>query len=182
MKSLAEIGDKDIDVHINSGGGDTFESICICNLLKQHSGIVNIYIDSLAGSGASVIATAGEKIFMFPASMQFIHNASTIIYGNAKELRKTAEDLDKISESACQSYKSKFVGTDEELTKLLDEETFLTATECLDYGLCTDIIEDKKIDPPAEPQQSVKASLFAKYHKEPQPDVPKTSLFNMFKK
>ncbi len=180
-KQLDMVKGKNINVHINSNGGDVFESIAICNLLKQHDGVINVYIDAMAGSGASVIATAGVKVFMFPNSMQMIHNAWTITSGNAKELRKTADDLDKISASASESYKSKFVGTDEELKELLDDESYLTAAECLAFGLCTEIIEDKPKEEP--PQNSVKTSLFAKYNKTPLGDgEKKPSLFNAFKK
>ncbi|EJG5998212.1 Clp protease ClpP, partial [Listeria monocytogenes] len=53
-----------LNVHVNSGGGDVFESIAIHNLLKSHSAKISIYIDGLAGSGASVIAMAGDEIIM----------------------------------------------------------------------------------------------------------------------
>ncbi len=161
-KKLAALKGKEVNVHINSPGGDVFESIAICNLLKQHDGTVNVYIDAMAGSGASVVATAGEKVFMFANSMQMIHNAWTVAIGNAKELRKVADDLDKISGSVKQSYLAKFVGEESELDQLLDDESFLTAEECLAFGLCSEIIEPKKTE---EPEQNIKQSLFAKYQK-----------------
>jgi ATP-dependent Clp protease protease subunit len=182
QKALQELKGKNIDVHINSPGGDVFESIAICNLLKQHDGIVNVYVDAIAASGASVVCTAGEKVFMFVNSMMFIHEAATYAGGNAAFFRKVADDLDKITDSARQSYLSKWIGTEEELDKLLAEETYLTAAECLAFGLCTEIIDAKPQEP--EPQVSVKASLFAKYQKPPAPegDDKKASLFNLFKK
>jgi len=183
-KSLEGLKGKDINVHISSPGGDVFESIAICNLLKQHDGVINIYVDAMAGSGASLITTAGVKVFMFANSMQMIHRAATYTAGNAEALRKTADTLDKIDAAVRTSYMSKFVGTEEELIKLLADETYLTAAECLAFGLCTEIIEEKKAEePPADPVQNcIKTSLFAKYHKEPQQDTPKVSLFNAFKK
>jgi ATP-dependent protease ClpP protease subunit len=179
QKSLANLKGKNINVHVNSNGGDVFESIAICNLLKQHDGEVSVYIDAMAGSGASVLATAGKNVYMFNNSMQMIHNAWTATAGNAAELRKTADDLDKISAAAKQSYMSKFTGTEDELTQLLADESFLTAAECLAFGLCTEIIEDKQEEEP--PQASIKTSLFAKYNKVPQADGQKPSLFNAFK-
>ena len=168
---------KSIDVHLNSPGGDVFESIAICNLLKQHDGTINVYIDAMAGSGASVIATAGKNVYMFSNCMQMIHNAWANVSGNAAELRKKADDLDKISFSAKQSYMSKFTGTEDELTTLLADESYLTAEECLAFGLCTEIITE-----PKEQQPNVKALLFAKYYKAPQEDGKKPSIFNVFKK
>lgn len=179
-KSLESLKGKNINIHINSPGGDVFESIAICNLLKQHDGDINIYVDAMAGSGASLIATAGTKVYMFANSMQMIHNAWTIASGNAAELRKVADDLEKIDSAVKASYMGRFVGTEEELTKLLADESYLTAAECLAFGLCTDIIEEKQEDEP--PQDNIKQSLFAKYNKNINADGQKPSLFNSFKK
>lgn len=158
---LQELKGKDINVHINSPGGDVFESIAICNLLKQYDGDINIYIDAMAGSGASIIATAGKKVFMFTNSMQMIHKAWTFALGNADELRKVAIDLDKVDSSVKASYMSKFVGTEEELEKIIADETYLTAEECLAFGLCTDILDEKEGS--KEPENNIKETLFNKY-------------------
>ena len=179
-KSLESLKGKSINIHINSPGGDVFESIAICNLLKQHDGDINIYVDAMAGSGASLIVTAGTKVYMFANSMQMIHNAWTIASGNATELRKVADDLEKIDSAVKASYMGRFVGTEDELTKLLADESYLTAAECLAFGLCTEIIEDKTEEEP--PQDSIKQSLFAKYNKNINADGQKPSLFNAFKK
>lgn len=173
---------RDINVHINSPGGDVFESIAICNLLKQHDGTVDIYVDAMAGSGASLIATAGKRVVMYANSMQMIHKAWAIRMGNADEMRKAADDLDKIDSAVKTSYMSKFVGTEAELEKLLADETLLTAAECLAFGLCTEVVEEPGIDP-APPQASIKESLLAKYNKASNEGSEKTlSVFNSFKK
>lgn len=176
---LENLKGKDINVHVNSGGGDVFESIAICNLLKQHNGNVNVYVDGMAGSGASVIATAGKNIYMFANSMQMIHKAWTIACGNADELRKTANDLEKIDTAVKASYKSKFVGTDEELTQLIAEESWLTAEECLAFGFATKIIDSEKQEEP-KPQNNIKQTLFNKYGKNT--DDNGTSILSAFKK
>ena len=111
-----------------------FESIAIMNTLKQHKGKVNIIIDSLAGSGASVIAMAGDTIKMFTNSMMMIHKAWTYACGNADELRKQADDMDKIDIAVKASYQDRFVGTEEELEDLIAEESWLTAEECIAFG------------------------------------------------
>jgi ATP-dependent Clp protease protease subunit len=182
--ALKNLKGKNINVHINSGGGDVFESIAIGNLLKQHDGKVNIVIDGLAGSGASVVAMAGEKITMFPNSMMMIHKAWTFAMGNANELRKTADDLDKIDSAVKASYQNRFVGTNEELEDLIAEESWLTAEECLAFGFCDEIIEEETAkEEPA--QNSVKENLFNKYKKNianKQVGDKKPALFNAFKK
>lgn len=187
-KKLDGLKGKDINVHINSGGGDVFESIAICNMLKQHDGVVNVYVDGMAGSGASVIATAGKEVFMPSNSMQMIHKAWTYVVGNADDLRKVATDLDKIDASVKASYMSKFIGTEEELEQLIAEETFLTAEECLAFGLCTEILdsEDGGEEGEAQAQANVKESLFAKYRKgktqETKAAKNEAAFFNAFKK
>ena len=168
-QKLESLKGKDINVHLNSNGGDVFESIAICNLLKQHDGAINIFIDAMAASGASIIATAGKNVYMYANSMQMVHKSWTIASGNTDEFRKIATDLDKIDTSVKASYMSKFVGTEDELEKLVGEETYLAADECLAFGLCSEILKDAEEEPdePDEPQGSIKESLCAKYRKEP---------------
>lgn len=179
MKALKDLKGKVVNVHINSPGGDVFESIAICNLFKQHDADINITIDSLAGSGASIIATAGKKVTMFTNSMQMIHKAWTCVCGNSDELKKVANDLDKIDSSVKASYKARFAGTDEELDGLIKDESWLTAEECKAFGFCDEIIEDQKKE---EPQTGVKETLFNKYKGNISNKVgEQPTLFNLFK-
>ena len=148
-KELDALGDiKTLNVYINSPGGDVFEGNAIYNMLarKKKKCQVNIYIDGLAASIASVIAMAGTKVYMPSNAMMMIHNAWCFTYGNASELRKVADDLDKINTSTVmQAYLEK-AGDNldkETLIKLLDDETWLSAQDCLDYGLCDEIVSAK---------------------------------------
>lgn len=132
---LAELNDiTEINLHINSLGGDVIEGIAMFNLLKQHPAKVNVYVDGFACSIASVIAMAGDTVYMPKNSMMMIHNCWTYTGGNSKELRKTADDLDKIMEASIESYLSKINISREELVELLDAETYLTAEECYNMG------------------------------------------------
>lgn len=178
---LAEVGDKPLEVHINSGGGDAFESIEICNALKAHEGDVKIIVTGRAGSGASIIATAAP-VAMYPNTLQMIHKASTIVWGNADALRKEADTLDKVDTAIMASYKQKFVGTEEELDELMAEETWLTAEECITLGLADEIIGNKEDEPEDNTDQkiSVKENLLAKYQKDE--GANKGSIFNAFNK
>lgn len=142
QKDLEGIGTVDtLNIHINSCGGDVFEGIAIYNLIKQYSALKNVYIDGIAGSIASVIAMAGDNIYMSETSIMMIHNCWTYKCGNAEELRKTADDMDKIMEALKNAYLSKVNIKEEKLQKLLDEETYLTAEECIKMGFCTKVIE-----------------------------------------
>lgn len=158
-EQLSEITKDTIHVHINSGGGDVFESIAIYNLIKNHKAKIIIYVDGLAASGASIICMAGDEIIMPSNSMMMIHKAWTWATGNADELRKVASDMDKIDSAVTESYVPRFIGTKEELAQLLSDETWLTAQECKDLGFCNEVlnVEEKKEEEPA------KNSILEKY-------------------
>ena len=142
---LAELGDvNEIDVHINSFGGEVYAGFAIHNLLKQHKASINVYIDGIAASIASVIAMAGDRIYMPKTALMMIHNCWTWASGDSKELRKTAEDLDKVGEAIKSSYLNKVNITKEELERLLDEESLMTAEECLSKGFIDETIQDDK--------------------------------------
>lgn len=131
-----------IDIYINSAGGDVFEGIGIYNILKRNRAYKRVYVDGFACSIASVIAMAGNQVYMPKSSMMMIHNCWTMVCGNANDLRKMADDLDKMNELSVKAYMTKFNGTEKELQKLLDGETYLNADECLEKGLCTKVVED----------------------------------------
>lgn len=183
---LNEIADdRNLEVHVNSPGGEVFESIAIRNLLAQHKGDIEIIIDGLAASGASLIATAG-KVVMFESSMQMIHKAWGMSIGNADDMLKMAEDLEKIDESLLASYMKKFVGEEEELKELISEETWLTAEEALTFGLADEIWEDveEKEEEEEIVENNTKENLFMKYRKQNNSNEPdnESGLFNAFKK
>jgi ATP-dependent Clp protease protease subunit len=146
LDALGEI--KTLNIYINSPGGDVFEGSAIYNMLKRKAKncALNIYIDGLAASIASVIAMAG-KVIMPSNAMMMIHNAWCYTAGNSKDLRDTANSLDKIDISIRQTYLNKSGDKldDETVSDLMDKETWLTAQECLDYGLCDEIIAEKQV-------------------------------------
>lgn len=161
--SLAEIEGDTLDVHINSYGGDAFEGIGIYNALKQSNKTINVYIDAIAASAASVIAMAGDTIFM-PANAQLmIHHALTFEYGNAKDFQKVIDMLGKMDKSLVATYETRFAGTDEELSDLLDAETFLNADEAIAFGFADEIIDYDNDDKDKNSQNNIKKNLFNKY-------------------
>lgn len=142
-KELSEMPSvSEIEVRVQSYGGSVFSGVAIYNMLKNHKAVVAVYIDGVACSIATVIAMAGDKIIMPSNSMMMIHNPmSSLSYGNSNELRKMADTLDKIRESSIDAYLSKSNGkiTREKLIELLDEETWLSAEECKNYGFCDEV-------------------------------------------
>lgn len=147
-QELDDLGQIDtLNIYINSPGGDVFEGNTIMNMLKRKKCTKNVYVDGLAASIASVIAMAGDKIIMPSNAMMMIHNAWTYVAGNSNELRKLADDLDKVNSSIRQVYLDKAGDKldEETLITLMDNETWLTAQECYDYGLCDVVGEDTNI-------------------------------------
>lgn len=140
---LNELGNiKEINVHINSYGGEVFAGFAIYNMLKQHSAKINTYIDGIAASAASIIAMAGDTIYMPKTSLMMIHNTWSYVKGNAVELRKQAEDMDKINTAIRAAYLEKIKINEDELKQLLDEETLMTAEECIEKGFADKLVEE----------------------------------------
>lgn len=134
---LATLEADTINVHINSYGGEVAEGLAIYNRLKQHKAKIKTYCDGFACSIASVIFMAGDERVMSNASTLMIHNPWTWISGNAAELRKTAEDLDKLAQASVNAYLDSVTLSEEEIKKLMDEETWILPDEALEYGFAT---------------------------------------------
>ena len=145
---LDSLGDKEeIDVVINSNGGDVFQGIAIGNLLKANKAKINIIINGLAASAASIIAMAGDSIQIYPNAQLMIHRASTWAEGNVDVFRQTADQLESIDKSVKASYQSRFKGTDDELDELLIAEKFMDAETAVSYGLVDEIIDAVQVAP-----------------------------------
>ena len=144
---LAEYPDvSQINLYINSVGGSVLEGYGIYAQLRRHPAKVTAYVDGFACSIASVIAMAADHIVMSVGSMMLIHNMLDYCYGNAADHRKTADDLDSMMEGNRQIYLQRTAGklTEDKLTEMLDAETWLTAQDCMTYGLCDEIAGEVK--------------------------------------
>ena len=145
-QELDDLGDiQTLNLYVNSPGGDVYQGISIMNMLKRHKATKNVYVDGLAGSIASVICMCGDKIVMPKNSVMMVHNAWTYTAGNSNDLRKLADDLDKVNCSIRQAYLDKAGDKLDEATiiDLMNKESWLTAEECYNYGLC-DVVGDEK--------------------------------------
>lgn len=154
MRNVKE--DEDIELEINSYGGDVFTGIDIMNTLRGHKGKVSITITGIAASAASIICMGADEIKAYSNTQLMVHNAWTIVAGNAKELRKAAEDLESIGESVLASYTHRIDA--DTAKKLLDEETYLSATKAKELGLVDEIVD-------AQPEE-VESEIFHNKAKE----------------
>ena len=139
MKEMPE--DAPITIRINSAGGSVDEAIAIFNLLQRHKAGVNVAIDSIAASAASYIAMVGQKITIANGGIIMIHSPWTLAMGNAVELRKTADLLDKYEDRIFSAYMARTGDryTDEEMRQMLADETWMSADEAVEYGFADSV-------------------------------------------
>jgi len=173
-KELEGLDVDTINVYINSYGGEVAEGLAIYNALKRHKAKIKTFCDGFAASIASVIFMAGDERIMSNASLLFIHNAWTYADGNAKELRKVADDLDSITQASINAYMNHVNITEEELKEMLDNETWITPQDALEMGFATAIVNDNTSK---NPNQSIKKKLMqqlvkAQEKKEPTESAP----------
>ena len=146
--SLKEISDAPkLKIRLNSPGGDVFDGFSIFNMLNEFKGEIEITIDGFAASIASVIAMAGDKIKMPSNTFLMIHNPTVYAGGESADLRKMAELLDDIKEKAIDAYmlRAKDV-TREEISKLMDDTTWMTADDAISMGFADELTDDE-VDP-----------------------------------
>lgn len=138
---------KQINVYVNSYGGSVYEAMAIRSQLKRHPAQVIGIVDGFACSAAAFILTACDIVKMYSNTMQMIHLMWDHVTGNYMELRKAADDLEKISIGNRQAWLEKSGGkiTEEELLKIMENKVsqWLTAQECLDYGFADEIIAEE---------------------------------------
>lgn len=135
--ALNEAGSNDIEIRLNSPGGDAFMGIAIYNRLKRHEGKVKIYVDGWACSAASVIMMAGDEVIMGLGAMAMIHEASSLVWGTKTEMRKEADVLDELEEGIIDIYMTKANVSREEIRQKVDAETWFSAKKAVEIGFAT---------------------------------------------
>jgi ATP-dependent Clp protease protease subunit len=131
---LADAKGEAVEFNINSYGGSVTGGLAICNAIKKYPGETTCNVLGIAASMASAIACAAKSIKMGEGSFLMIHNPWTYTSGNAEELRKDADTLDKMRDSILGFYMSKNTKTADEVKGYMDEETWIPREEAADYG------------------------------------------------
>ena len=138
-----------LNIRVNSNGGSVWAGNAIQNVIasyKKKVGCkVHAYIDGIAASMGSNIPMVADYIYAADNALYMLHKPSTFAYGNADDLEKAKQVLDKAEETLVNNYMRHFTGTEDELRQLLADETWLTAEEALAYGLCDEVIESVKV-------------------------------------
>ena len=165
VNTLKDIDADNITVRINSPGGSVFDGIAIYNSLRHHKAKIHVQIEGLAASIASVIAMAGDTVHMAENALLMIHNPFGWVGGDAEELRKMADMLDKTTEVIAQTYGSRCGQALDTIKQMMDEETWFTAAEAKDNGLIDEV------DKPMQIAASFDLSGFAR---PPQQETPES--------
>jgi len=141
IADLRELKGQHVHLRINSPGGSVTDGTAIFNALRRHEGGLTVHVDALGASMASVLAMAGAPTLIADNAMLMIHNPWTVSMGGSDELRRTADILDKLKASIRRAYTQKTGLNSDEVQTLMDDETWLDATEAVALGFA-DAIEE----------------------------------------
>tara|TARA_R110000744_G_scaffold231504_2_gene349685 strand:+ start:272 stop:910 length:639 start_codon:yes stop_codon:yes gene_type:complete len=145
ISDIKDLKDTPINLHVNSIGGDVFDGMAIYNVIKRREARTTVYIEGIAASIATIIALGADEVIMAENSLFMIHNAWGGAMGEAKDMRKTADTLEKISSELTDIYMKKTGLSYEALAEMMDEETWLNAQEAYDYGFIDTISDSIKV-------------------------------------
>ena len=169
-------GQGKVTVWINSPGGDCFAAAQIYNMLMEYSGPVDVHIDGIAASAASVIAMAGNHVAISPVGMMMIHNPATVSIGDEWEMKKAMDMLSEVKESIINAYELKTGLPRKQLSNMMNAESWMNAKKALELGFADSILYDG-VDEDQEPEgmifsrAAVTNSLLSKLKAQmPEPD------------
>ena len=145
----------DIEVYINSPGGNVIAASQIYTMLVEHKGNVTVKIEGLAASAASIIAMAGTTVLMAPVAYMMIHGASTITWGNKDDLRHEADVLDEIDKGIRDAYCLKTGLRESKVAQMMEDETWMSAKTCITLGFADGYIgkETPDEEPGEDPEE-----------------------------
>ena len=134
----------DIDLWINSPGGDCYAAAQIYNMLMEYKGNVAVKIDGIAASAASVVAMAGTTVEISPLGMLMIHNPMTVSIGDTHEMERTITFLAEIKESIINAYELKTGLSRTKISRLMDAETWMNAKKAVELGFADSVLYENR--------------------------------------
>ena len=143
----------DIEVYINSPGGDVIAASQIYTMLVEHTGNVTVKIEGIAASAASIIAMAGTTVLMAPVAYMMIHGASTIAWGNHSDMRHEADVLEEIDKGIRDAYCLKTGLRESKVAQMMEDETWMSAKTCIALGFADGYIGKEIHDPDMDPDE-----------------------------
>lgn len=170
-EALLAANGKDVLVHVNSPGGMVFEGLSIHSAFKQYAGKVTMRVEGLAASAASYVICAGDEILIEPGAMIMIHDASDFTIGDAAEHRKTADVLDKVSDSIAAIYAERAGGEVATWRAAMLEETWYGGSEAVDVGLADSVVTAAATEPSDRETRTPVARWSGLFDKMPRAEV-----------
>ena len=175
VKTIQELQVDDINVYINSYGGEVAEALAIYSALKRHTARVHTYCDGFACSAATIIFCAGDDRIMGDISLMMIHNAAVCVgYATADKMRKAADDIDKITQRSVKAYLSVSNLSEDDIRDMMDKETWISADEALAWGFATKIAEQEPEEAENPAQHNafllIRSALLRKEPEDPESD------------
>lgn len=146
IKQLRAAGGDDVTIHINSGGGSTTEAAAMADAIRAYKGATTASIEGIAASAASYFALASDRVVMNPYALFMVHNPSGACMGTAKDMRDTADTLDKVRGTIVSAYAKKTGKGADEIGSLMDEETWFTADEALEAGFVDALTDGEPVE------------------------------------
>lgn len=146
---------EDIEMDINSGGGSVFDASEIYTALKNHPAKVKGDIVGMAASAASVIAMAADHLRMSPTAQMMIHNASTIAWGDHRDMSHTSDFLKNVNQTIANAYRIKSGKNDTDLLQMMDKETWMTPQQAKEHGLIDEIMFEPEVAAVASAQSGM---------------------------
>lgn len=171
-REVAGLDVEDIQLHVNSPGGEVFDAIAILNTLRAHKAKVTVTVDGLAASAASVIAMGGDEVVMARNSELMIHDPMGLVVGNSADMAEMVQRLDQSADNLASIYAEKAGGEAATWRKAMQAETWYTAQEAVDAGLADRV--DAKATADAATTARFNLSIFnhAGRAKAPAPQIP----------
>jgi len=142
---LRAIGDRPVEVQINSPGGDMFEGLAIYNVLREHPQEITVKVMGMAASSASVIAMAGDTVEIGAASFIMIHNCWVVAVGNRHDMKETADFLAPFDQAMADVYAQRTQGDVAEIQKWMDQETYMSGSVAIERGFADTLLSADKI-------------------------------------
>lgn len=162
QEQLKEIGAVDeLNVHINSPGGDVWDGTAIYNLLRSNGARITVDIDGMAASIASIIAMAGDEIRIAGNAMMMIHDPMTGLFGNAEQLRAAIARLEQAKENLVNTYSSRRSLDRAEVSQLMRAETWMNAKDAVELGFADKITGDVDVMVNLDPTRFTNAPVWA---------------------
>ena len=165
VKDLARVdAEREVVVRINSPGGYIYDGITILNALRGRQGKVTVVVDGLAASAASFIAMAGDEVVMNRNAEMMIHNGHGLVVGGFEDMRKMADNLERLNRNIASIYAEKAGGTVEDWLAVMAAETWYTADEAVEAGLADRVEESPQRDAAAAAKTKARAKALAVFH------------------